>query len=244
MASACPIGAAIKAPSDPAADTMPSTALRAATGTGRDADAMAMALPLAASAAPMQMPAPSITAVSPPAVASSTSPTMYNKAPPTISRRMPMRTAHAPAMGCKNPQARFCTAMAKVKSATGMPRSRVTAGMKMPRLCRSPMEIVSISEAPIKMGREGRRAWKVDMAYGSGLGRVASIMRGTGAVGLRAGGLDLTSRRRSVESTHKRSASAISGIICPCNQSISPALVSQSRNSSVKWSSERIYISM
>jgi hypothetical protein len=74
--SAWPMGAAIIAPTEPAADTMPSTELRTATGTGRDAAAMASALPVQASEAPMHTPAPSTTPSRPLVVASRTRPRM------------------------------------------------------------------------------------------------------------------------------------------------------------------------
>ena len=54
----------------------------------------------------------------------------------------------APASGCRNPQVRFCTASAKVNCDTEIPMSCVSGCMKIPKLCRSPMLRVSISEAP------------------------------------------------------------------------------------------------
>ena len=63
----------------------------------------------------------------------------------------------APAIGCRNPQARFCTASASVNCVTEIPMSWVSGCMKMPKLCRRPMLRVSISEAPIRMGSVGRR---------------------------------------------------------------------------------------
>ena len=69
-----------------------------------------------------------------------------------------MRTAKAPAKGCRKPQARFCTAMASVNWDTEIPMSWVRAGMNTPRLCRKPMLTDSISAAPIKMGKPGRSA--------------------------------------------------------------------------------------
>ena len=43
--------------------------------------------------------------------------------------------------------------MAKVNSEMDMPVSLVRGSMKTPRLCRMPMLRVSISDAPIKMGK-------------------------------------------------------------------------------------------
>ena len=76
---------------------------------------------------------------------------------------MPSRAAQAPAIGCRKPQARFCTAMASVKSPTEMPVSRVSGGMNSPRLWRKPIARLSITEAPIRIGNEGRKARSVDM---------------------------------------------------------------------------------
>ena len=59
--------------------------------------------------------------------------------------RKPSRTAQAPASGCSRPQARFCTAMASVKSATEMPMSCVSGGMNRPRLWRRPMARLSMT---------------------------------------------------------------------------------------------------
>ena len=63
----------------------------------------------------------------------------------------------APATGCRNPQARFCTASANVNCDTEIPMSCVSGCMKMPKLCRRPMLSVSMMEAPIRMGSVGRR---------------------------------------------------------------------------------------
>ena len=71
--------------------------------------------------------------------------------------RKPNRTVIAPASGCRNPQARFCTASASVKSETDILMSCVSGCRKMPKLCRKPMLSVSIREAPIRMGSVGRR---------------------------------------------------------------------------------------
>src|SRR5258708_23308043 len=69
----------------------------------------------------------------------------------------------APANGCKNPQARFCSAIDRVESDTEMPTSRVKGCRKMPRLWRRPMLSVSIKEAPIRIGSAGRNILKRGM---------------------------------------------------------------------------------
>src|SRR6266436_6240390 len=56
----CPIGADSSAPSDPAAETMPSTVLRTVTGTARAATDIAMAAAVQASDTPISTPAPSM----------------------------------------------------------------------------------------------------------------------------------------------------------------------------------------
>ncbi|MCY1348345.1 hypothetical protein D3C81_1536140 [compost metagenome] len=142
--------------------------LRSAAGTGRAATAIASALPVQAIEAPIATPAPSVTPIMPCAVASSTSPATYDSDPASISGRKPTRVAHAPASGCSSPQARFCTAMATVKSETEMPMSRVSGGMKMPRLWRRPMARLSIREAPSRIGRAGRRLSRREGAVGVG----------------------------------------------------------------------------
>ena len=79
--------AAIKAPKEPAADTMPSTVLRKAGDTGREATAMAMADPLQAIAAPMAKPAPRITPSKPCARHNIVMPPRYKTAPVIMSGR-------------------------------------------------------------------------------------------------------------------------------------------------------------
>src|SRR5579863_2685318 len=86
--------------------------------------------------------------------------------------RKPKRTVSAPAKGCRNPQARFCTAMASVKSETDMPMSRVKGCMKMPSDCLSPILKVSMREAPIRIGRVGRKTCSRGIVLCSPFGRV------------------------------------------------------------------------
>ena len=105
--SDCPIGAEIMAPSDPAADTMPSTELRSTAGTGREATAMATPEPQQASANPISRPAPSRTPKNPVAVARASIPSTNATAPISMTGRKPKRAAQAPAKGCRTPQARF-----------------------------------------------------------------------------------------------------------------------------------------
>ena len=74
--SICPIGADNSAPSDPAADTMPSTVLRTAAGTARVATDIAIAAAVHASDIPISTPAPSMMLRKPCAPAISESPAM------------------------------------------------------------------------------------------------------------------------------------------------------------------------
>ena len=74
IASPCPIGAATSAPTDPAADTIPSTRLRECAGTAWDATDIAMADAVQASARPISTPAPITTATMPCADPNTTSP--------------------------------------------------------------------------------------------------------------------------------------------------------------------------
>ena len=67
----CPIGADSKAPSDPAAETMPITVLRTAAGTERAATDIAIAAAVHASDVPISRPPPIITLSMPCALASS-----------------------------------------------------------------------------------------------------------------------------------------------------------------------------
>ena len=123
--SAWPIGAASIAPSEPAAETMPSTVLRSATrhrarGRGhRQRRSRCRPAP-----APMTRPAPSITPTAPLRRGQQQQAQQVAAARrrPSAGRK-PQRAASAPATGCRKPQARFCTAMASVKSATEMPMS-------------------------------------------------------------------------------------------------------------------------
>src|SRR4030081_1732539 len=79
--------------------------------------------------------------------------------------RKPNRTVNAPASGCRNPQARFCTAMARVKSDTDIATSWVSGCRKMPSDWRKPMLRLSISDAPIRIGSVGRRTWNRDTGF-------------------------------------------------------------------------------
>ena len=72
----CPIGADSKAPSEPAAETMPMTVLRTAAGTERAATDIAIAAAVHASDVPISTPPPIITLSMPCALASSARPTM------------------------------------------------------------------------------------------------------------------------------------------------------------------------
>ena len=72
--SAWPIGAEIMSPSEPTAETMPSTLLRSAAGTGRATTAIASPDPQQASASPISSPAPISTPANPVAVASASRP--------------------------------------------------------------------------------------------------------------------------------------------------------------------------
>ncbi len=72
--SICPIGADSSAPSDPAAETMPSTVLRTLAGTARVATDIAIAAAVQASDIPIRTPAPSMTLTRPCALAISTRP--------------------------------------------------------------------------------------------------------------------------------------------------------------------------
>ena len=67
------------------------------------------------------------------------------------------RTAQAPASGCKNPQTRFCTAIARVKSATASDRSFTAGCTNSPRLWRIPIERLSMIDTPIRIGAALRR---------------------------------------------------------------------------------------
>lgn len=71
-----PSGAAIIAPSDPDAETQPSTRLRTCALTALDAAAIAMAVPVLAIAMPISTPPPSTIAHMLWDVASSTRPTI------------------------------------------------------------------------------------------------------------------------------------------------------------------------
>ena len=72
----CPIGADNRAPSDPAAETIPSTVLRTSAGTARVATDIAIAAAVQASDIPISTPAPSMTLRNPCAPAISESPAM------------------------------------------------------------------------------------------------------------------------------------------------------------------------
>src|SRR6266567_1262293 len=72
--SICPNGADSSAPSDPAAETIPSTVLRTVAGTARAATDMAIAAAVQASDTPISTPAPSMTLRSPCAPAINESP--------------------------------------------------------------------------------------------------------------------------------------------------------------------------
>lgn len=80
-----PPGSAIKAPSEPAAETMPNTEVRKVGETRQEATAMAMAMaePLHAMAAPMSSPAPKVTPQRPCATQSVFMPVTYKAAPPS-----------------------------------------------------------------------------------------------------------------------------------------------------------------
>ena len=172
--SICPIGADSSAPSDPAAETMPITVLRTVAGTARADTDIAIALAVQASEVPISTPAPIRIGIIPCAVAISARPTMYISEPTIMIGRKPQRTVSAPATGCKNPQARFCTASASVNCDTEMPMSCVSGCMKMPKLCRRPMLSVSISEAPIRMGSVGRRTCSRDIVLVLPRGRIST----------------------------------------------------------------------
>ncbi len=81
-----------------------------------------------------------------------------------MTGRKPSRTASAPATGWRKPQARFWTDMARAKSETVSAMSRVSAGMTRPKLWRTPMPRLSITEAPIRMGMTGRNSFRMVMA--------------------------------------------------------------------------------
>src|SRR5712675_2230943 len=72
--SICPSGADNSAPSDPAAETMPSTVLRTVAGTARAATDIAIAAAVQANDVPISTPAPSMTLRKPCAAAISDSP--------------------------------------------------------------------------------------------------------------------------------------------------------------------------
>src|SRR5665213_163898 len=74
--SICPIGADNNAPSDPAAETMPSTVLRTVSGTARAATDIAIAAAVQASDVPISAPPPISTPTKPWALAINTSPAM------------------------------------------------------------------------------------------------------------------------------------------------------------------------
>ena len=74
--SSCPIGADSSAPSDPAAETMPSTVLRTVAGTARAATDIAIAAAVQASDIPISTPPPIITLSRPCALAISARPAM------------------------------------------------------------------------------------------------------------------------------------------------------------------------
>jgi hypothetical protein len=73
-----------------------------------------------------------------------------------MTGRKPTRTTSAPAKGCKAPQARFCTDSASVNSDTEIAMSRVSEGMTSPKLWRTPIDRLSMTAAPIKIGATGR----------------------------------------------------------------------------------------
>ena len=87
--SNCPIGAAISAPSEPAAETMPITVLRTVAGTARADTDIAIALAVQASEVPISTPAPIRIGIIPCAVAISTRPTMYMTEPTIMIGRKP-----------------------------------------------------------------------------------------------------------------------------------------------------------
>ncbi len=78
-------------------------------------------------------------------------------APPSIVSRNPNRSAIAPINACDRPQTMFWTAIARVKSAAVIARSRVTGVRNSPRLCRSPMPRLSRMADPIRIGMIQRR---------------------------------------------------------------------------------------
>ncbi len=156
--SACPMGAENMAPSEPKAETRPSTVERNAAGAEREATAMAMAEAQHASARPTSTPAPMMMPRLPCAIAVTARPATNSSTPAISTGAKPRRAAMAPAKGWRKPQARFWMAIAKVKSLTRMPRSLTAGCMNSPRLWRKPMAMLSMTAAPSRMGRVGLRA--------------------------------------------------------------------------------------
>ena len=163
-ASIWPSGADNSAPSEPAAVTAPSTTLRTLAGTACDATASAMPAAVQASEVPIRNPAPMRTATKPVALSEDDKARHIERRACHHERAKPMRTASAPATGCRKPQARFCTAIASVKSATVMTMSRVSGCMNSPRLWRTPMLIVSMTDAPSRMPMTGRKVCRTVIA--------------------------------------------------------------------------------
>ncbi len=68
-----------------------------------------------------------------------------------VTGLQPKRSTIAPTIGWVTPHRMFCTAIAKVNSATVMPTSRVIWPMNRPRLWRMPIDRLSMTEAPTRI---------------------------------------------------------------------------------------------
>ena len=112
--------------------------------------------------------------------------------PASIAGRRPHLSAIAPTGACDRPQAMFCTATAKVKSAALIARSCVTGGRNRPRLCRIPIPILIMTAAPVRIRTGfGRRAvaivWIVSSSGANVPGSARQVKAGRSALRLTHG---------------------------------------------------------
>ena len=145
----CATGAAMKAPIEPAAATVPRIIERLNGEITFAVAARPILRAVQASPTPTISPSPTISITGPVADSVSASPPAYRKVPSTVTTRQPKRSASAPIIGWLRPQTRFWIASASVKSATETPTLSETGWTNSPKLCRIPIERVSMMLAEV-----------------------------------------------------------------------------------------------
>ena len=138
------MGAAMKAPIEPAAATVPRIIERLNGDITLAVAARPRLSAVQASATPTIRPSPTISVTGPVAASVSASPPANRKVPITVTMRQPNRSAMAPIRGWLSPHTRFWIASARVKSATETSIPSVTGTTNRPKLCRIPIERVSM----------------------------------------------------------------------------------------------------